>query len=387
MGIGGAVASPASPPAAAGLRIGLLGGFRVVAGGRPVEEGAWRLRKAKALVKLLAPAPDHRPHREHVQDLLWSDLDPEAAANNLKQAVHWARRALAADGSGAATGALRVQDDLLTLAPGDAVWTDVAAFEAAAAQARRTHDPAAYQTAVGLYGGDLLPEDRYEDWAAVRRDALRGLYLALLAELAGLHEAQGDFMGASEAWQRLVAAEPAQEPAHAALMRLYALSGQRPQALRQYQLLREALKRDLDAKPEATSQRLYQDILTGRFPGGRPGWTTPRGAGRAGASSAARTGGASGARCTAAGDTQRRTSAAQPARAGDQLRRPRAGAGRGVGTARHDNLRAALDWSLRDGAAPLATEQALRLVGALAYFGFLRVQDREGRAWLEPVMN
>jgi DNA-binding SARP family transcriptional activator len=44
----------------------MLGGFRVSEGSRNLEESAWRLRKAKSLVKLLALAPGHRMHRERV---------------------------------------------------------------------------------------------------------------------------------------------------------------------------------------------------------------------------------------------------------------------------------------------------------------------------------
>jgi hypothetical protein len=53
------------------LRIELLGGFRVTAGGRVLPESAWRRRKPAALVKLLALAPGHRLHREQAMDLLW----------------------------------------------------------------------------------------------------------------------------------------------------------------------------------------------------------------------------------------------------------------------------------------------------------------------------
>ena len=75
-------------------RVCLLGGFSVATEDGVVEEGAWRLRKAKALVKLLALAPDRRLHRERLADLLWPDRDAEAAANNLHQALHAARRAI-----------------------------------------------------------------------------------------------------------------------------------------------------------------------------------------------------------------------------------------------------------------------------------------------------
>ena len=40
----------------------MLGGFRVSVGSRTITKDAWRLRKAAALVKLLALAPGHRMH-------------------------------------------------------------------------------------------------------------------------------------------------------------------------------------------------------------------------------------------------------------------------------------------------------------------------------------
>ena len=63
------------------LRITLLGGFSAGAGDRVVSEGAWRLRKAKSLVKLLALAPERRLHRERASELLWPDRDPAAATS------------------------------------------------------------------------------------------------------------------------------------------------------------------------------------------------------------------------------------------------------------------------------------------------------------------
>jgi hypothetical protein len=61
-----------------GLRIWLLGGFRVSAGERSIEDERWRLRKARSLVKLLALTPGHRMHREQVAAWLWPDADPIA---------------------------------------------------------------------------------------------------------------------------------------------------------------------------------------------------------------------------------------------------------------------------------------------------------------------
>ena len=55
------------------------------------------------------------------------------------------------------------------------------------------------------------------------------------------------------------------EDAHVLLMRLYALSGQRQQALRQYQALREALQADLEIEPSETTTQLYEAIQANRL--------------------------------------------------------------------------------------------------------------------------
>ncbi|MBV9281187.1 MAG: AAA family ATPase, partial [Chloroflexi bacterium] len=92
-------------------------------------------------------------------------------------------------------------------------------------------------------------------------------------DLAQLRQARGDVDAAVEALKGVVAHEPAHEEAQTELIRLYAESGHRHRALRQYQHLREALHRDLDVEPAAASRRLYESILAGRFPPARPSST------------------------------------------------------------------------------------------------------------------
>jgi predicted ATPase len=143
---------------------------------------------------------------------------------------------------------------------------DAEAFEEAAKSARRSLDPAAYGAALELYAGELLPEERYEEWAEGRRRELGQLRLALLVGLAGLCEERGEYERGIEALRRVLREEPAREEAHASLMRLYALSGRRQEAILQYEGLRESLFRELDTEPAVESTRLYEEIRTGNFP-------------------------------------------------------------------------------------------------------------------------
>ncbi len=265
------------------MRIWLLGGFRVLVGSRSIGEDEWRLKKAGSLLKLLALAPGHRLHREQAMDLLWPGLDPGAAANNLHHALHVARHVL--EPATAASRHLHLRGEQLALCPEGPVWVDVEAFEEAAATARHALEPAAYRAAIELYSGELLPEERYEAWAEDRRAQLRGVYLALLVELAGVYEERGELGRTIEALGRVVVVEPTHEEAHLELMRLYALLGRRREALGQYELLRKALFREFGEEPETAAGRLQEDIWAGTFPparsppAGSPPEEPPAGAG------------------------------------------------------------------------------------------------------------
>jgi DNA-binding SARP family transcriptional activator len=229
----------------AGVRIRLLGGFEVTVGGRPVAAGAWRLRKAKTLVKLLALAEGHRMHRETMVAVLWPGRDGASAANNLHQALYVARRAM----GGSSAGLFGLRDDVVLLSEGTMPWLDTEAFDAACQRARRTRDPRDYRTAAELYRGDLLPEDRFESWAEGPREALRERRLGLLVEYAEVLSGRGDYAQVVDIMGAVTAADPFHESAQRALMTALAASGRRYDALAAFDRLREALAEEYAADP------------------------------------------------------------------------------------------------------------------------------------------
>ena len=77
-----------------------------------------------------------------------------------------------------------------------------------------TRTSLAARDALALYGGELLPEDRYEEWAEERREQLRLRHLDLL-RLDGR-------------WETVVELDPSDEVAHLALMRRHAAERRSP---------------------------------------------------------------------------------------------------------------------------------------------------------------
>ena len=158
-------------PPRASLRVTVLGGFRVEAGGRPVPEAAWRRRSAGRVVKLLALTPGHRLVRDRALETLWPDLTPARAAAAFYQALLAARRALEPGLAARARSAhLRYVDEVVSL-HGDPLWVDAVAFEQApgAGAADDPHAVRQGEATLALCPGDLLPDDAYEEWTHARR--------------------------------------------------------------------------------------------------------------------------------------------------------------------------------------------------------------------------
>ncbi len=250
-------------PVKPSLAIHLLGAFFVSVDQHTLSEAQWRSRRASGLVKLLALTPGHRLHREQLIDALWPASTPEAGYNNFHHTLFTARRVL----DKALPGCLVLEEGFLSLTKDEAqaVSVDAEDFEAAARRAKESPSPEAFQTALALYTGDLLPDDRYEAWTMQPREALRQTYLRLLLGLAKLQETYGDYQDGIATLLRLLAVDHSHEEGHRELMAIYALSGNRQQALRQYQTLREVLRTELEVEPSPATLQLYETIQSGQI--------------------------------------------------------------------------------------------------------------------------
>ncbi|HEX4902525.1 MAG TPA: AAA family ATPase [Acidimicrobiales bacterium] len=225
------------------VRVEVLGTFRVLVDGRPVDDRAWPGRRAVELVQLLALADRHRRLRDEVLDALWPHLDPDAAAANLRKAAHHARIALGDP------GAVVLRGGAVLLFPDARVTTDVEDFERAASEALASADPDACAVAASMCGGELLPDARYEDWAEDRRRHVHGLRLEVLR--------------AAGRWAQVAALEPTDEDAHQHLMEEALDRGARAEALRWYGRLKHALSAELGVAPDERTQALHERCLAG----------------------------------------------------------------------------------------------------------------------------
>ena len=243
------------------LQIELLGGLRVRTGaGREIRVVS---RKAQALLACLAVEPGVSHSRDVLASLLWEDSDPELARASLRQALTSLRRSLPE------TCAAALQGNAATVALDAALASsDVAQFRALI----RDGSPGALASAVERHAGVLLDgfdarSSAFDQWLLERRGELRRLLLGAAQRLAAQCAAVGDDTGAIAALERLVAIEPSNEHAQRDLMQTLARQGRYTDALRQYRVCRDALRRNLDVAPEAATEALHGELLRRRRSG------------------------------------------------------------------------------------------------------------------------
>jgi DNA-binding SARP family transcriptional activator/predicted ATPase len=251
------------------ISVSLLGALRVELEDKPFEVDT---RKAVALLAYLAVTGEaHR--RDALAALLWPDYDDLNARAALRRTLSVLNKALGGRG-------LIVSRDSVGL-DGDAVWLDVSEFRALLEGCGR-HGHAVTDVcpaclaplteAASLHRGDFLAgfslrdSLEFEDWQSFQAEALRRELSNVLERLSRGHDEAGEFEAAIQAARRWLTLDPLQESAHRALMQLYARTGDRTAALRQYRDCVRLLDAELGVQPLEETTHLYEAIAAGQLP-------------------------------------------------------------------------------------------------------------------------
>jgi DNA-binding SARP family transcriptional activator len=234
---------PAGPP----VGVTVLEAFAVRRGGEPIALPPGR---PTSLVKLVA-VRDGRIATEEAIESLWPGVDAASGRKRLRNVLNRLRES---------SGDLVVREGE-TLALAASVEVDAILFEREALAAIGGGGGAIAaeraRAALALYRGDLLPDDRYEDWAAEPRERLRARALALLDLLVDEAEQDGEIDEALRLLERAIAADRLDESRHLRSARLLLRQGKRGRALDVLRAAAAAL-RELDLEPSEEHRALVR---------------------------------------------------------------------------------------------------------------------------------
>ncbi len=252
------------------LRIYLFGSPVIELDGEPIQVDT---RKAIAMFAYLAVTGVGHS-RDHLATLLWPEYDQSRSRAALRRTLSPLKKALG-------EGWLLVDRDTVALDPAREPWLDVGEFRRLIAeataheQAREIPCPACLDRlsqAVELYQSDFLAgftlrdSPSFDDWQFFETEGLRKELAEALEKLALGLSAQGDYSDAIRYARQWSAMDPLHEGAHRQLMLLYAWSGERAAAIRQYRECVRILDHELGVAPLDETTRLYQQIMEDQPP-------------------------------------------------------------------------------------------------------------------------
>ena len=224
--------------------------------GELLPASMWRSSRARALFFYIL---DHGKVRKEAIGLdFWPDFSSGKVSSNFHATLWRVRQALGFK------EAIIFENEQYSLHPSIRLWYDVAEFEnnlsrAEAQSLSKRERSELIKQAIDLYKAPFL-QDIYMDWADLRREELRNLYLEALIDMAAMETSSKQYRSAKQNYERVLAVDPYRDEVHLALMRCLALSGATSAAIAHFKDYRAMLRRELNAEPLPELQA-YHDQL------------------------------------------------------------------------------------------------------------------------------
>ncbi len=242
-------------------------------------------RKATALFAYLALTGQHHS-RDALATLLWPEKGQSSARAELRRGLYFINQALGNQWLETDQETAGLNSELNKSAGGE-LWLDVVEFQRQLQACEAHEHPQTeacpdclhhLEAAVDLYsdhfmsGFSLKDCPVYDEWQFFQTEGLRNQLESALVRLSSYYAKQGEPQTAITHARRWLTLDPLHEPAHQHLMILFAQSGQKASAIRQYEVLVRTLEDDLGVSPSQETIQLYERIKVGEFESVR--WAT-----------------------------------------------------------------------------------------------------------------
>lgn len=255
------------------LDIRCLGPFELFCRGALIPPDRVTRRKALTLLKALLTYNGRPVPKDTLIELLWPEVEPEAGGGRLRVVVHALRQLIEPPGLGGKWVFIQNEGDCYYFDTHAPCRIDVKEFrmladlgQRAAAKGHAEAATHAYEAAVQLYRGDFLEDEPFTEWCWAEREHLRETCLDALKRLAALYAKAGERERSLRSLRHALRIDPLREEIHRELMRALWATGRRDEALRQYEVCRGLLKRELDVTPLPETHQLVQQIRTSPRP-------------------------------------------------------------------------------------------------------------------------
>ena len=247
-----ASAVPFTPPQ---LTIKALGGMQVWLDGREISVPEWQnQRKVRELFFYILAHPAGAS-KENLGTVFWPDSSSAQLKLQFKNTIYRMRYALGQD-------VIQFENNRYSFNRSLDYDYDVESFRNSLEKngGNQAQQMEGYRAALAIYKHPYLPEVEGV-WVLPIREQLWRQYARTALQLSRYYLEAGKYEQSLEVANQILEKDACHEEAHRLAMRAYAAKGNQAGLKRHYQRCREALARELQAKPSPQTERLYQMLL------------------------------------------------------------------------------------------------------------------------------
>jgi DNA-binding SARP family transcriptional activator/predicted ATPase len=236
----------------------------------------FRRRQPLAIMAVLALS-ERSVTRDELTYLLWPDSPQTVGRQRLRRLLSQLRQSVGPLADRLLTGEAGIGSGVIRF-DASMCRVDAREFVRLSGQARTLPDPdglRAAEQAARLYAGPLLSgleldeSPEFEHWLLQQRERFERMHLDVWLRLIDGYASTGDFDRAIAAVEHALVLDPLSEMLHRKAMWLYAKTGRRSDAIRQFTVCTALLERELALEPDADTAALYRAILNNQLDAAR----------------------------------------------------------------------------------------------------------------------
>lgn len=248
------------------VRVSMLGGFRLQAGGCEVDESLNRARQLWNLLEYLIAFRHRDISPDELVRTLWHDDEIGNPSSALKNLVYRIRTIMTSQGIPFAKNMILCRRGTYSWNNALPTTVDTEEFERLIREADEKDGQAAeqlklYLLALSYYKGDLLPKSSFEEWVVPLSTYYHSLYVRCVGKAVRLLTDAGRYQEISDIAQQAIVIDQFEESFHEALILAQIAMGNQQRAISHYEHVTDLFYRELGVKPSERLRNLYREII------------------------------------------------------------------------------------------------------------------------------
>ena len=241
------------------IKANYLGCFKLQIDGVSIPKSKFATKKNESILKYLLFYKDKQITKEHLIELFWPDSDKKSGFASIRTAIYSIRKIFTEYGISNVRASFIVENNgCLSIEHPEYIDSDAEHFlflnRKQKSMASDKERITLLERMSELYGGNLMEEGGYEEWAFFEREEFKTIYFNVVSTLSSMYMKSGQNKKVEKRLLKALSLDPYHEELSFLLIKNYLMVNQPERARSYYNGYKEILERELGIEPAPESR-------------------------------------------------------------------------------------------------------------------------------------